>query len=161
MQTIHRRVMPVGTMTNRTIEGIAVPYRSLSCVLRDKPRPYRERMEPRAMQIDDSVSMFIQHEPNAVPLARTGAGTLRFEEREEGLGFSCDLPECREDVAEALRRGDLDGSVSVGFIVSEGGDTWTHSRGAPSIRTVRSARLVELSLVCAGAYGSLARGVLK
>ncbi len=154
MTKIERRTLPAGTMKNRTIDGIAVPYNSLSVVLRDRPRPYRERMEPRAMQIDDSVSMFIQHEPSSVPLGRTGAGTLRFEERAEGLGFACDLPECRKDVIEALERGDFDGSVSVGFIVSEGGDTWKHNRGGPSIRTVRNARLVEISLVSSGAYGS-------
>jgi HK97 family phage prohead protease len=153
-------MMPAEALTKtragstRTIEGIAVPYRSLSVILRDRPRAYREKIEPRAMQIDDSVSMFIQHNPGGVPLARTGAGTLRFEERENGLGFECDLPDCRQDVVEALERGDFDGSVSVGFIVAEDGDTWQHRRSGPSVRTVRAARLVELSLVTAGAYGS-------
>jgi len=138
----------------RMIEGVAVPYRSLSVILRDRPRPYRERIAPGAMEVDDSVSMFIQHDHGGVPLARTGAGTLRFEERENELGFACDLPECRQDVIEALERGDFDGSVSVGFIVAEDGDTWQHRRSGPSVRTVRAARLVELSLVTAGAYRS-------
>lgn len=152
MAKIEHRMMPAGTLTKRTLEGLAVPYRSLSVVLRDRPRAYREKIEPRAMQIDDSVSMFVQHNHGGVPLARTGAGTLRFEEKESGLGFACDLPDCRQDVIEALERGDFDGSVSVGFIVAEDGDTWQHRRSGPSVRTVRAARLVELSLVTAGAY---------
>ena len=78
MAKIEHRMMPAGTLTKRTLEGIAVPYRSLSVILRDRPRAYREKIEPRAMQIDDSVSMFIQHNPGDVPLGRTGAGTLRF-----------------------------------------------------------------------------------
>jgi HK97 family phage prohead protease len=150
-------MMPAGTLTKRTLEGLAVPYRSLSVVLRDRPRAYREKIEPRAMQIDDSVSMFIQHNPGDVPLGRTGAGTLRFEERDSGLEFACDLPESRQDVIEALERGDFDGSVSVGFIVAEDGDTWQHRRSGPSVRTVRAARLVELSLVTSSAYRTSSR----
>lgn len=109
------------------------------------------------MKIDDSVSMFIQHDSSGVPLARTGAGTLRFEEQENGLGYECDLPECRQDVIEALERGDFDGSVSIGFIVAEDGDTWQHRRSGPSVRTVRAARLVELSLVTSSAYRTSSR----
>jgi HK97 family phage prohead protease len=157
MTKIERRMMPAGTLTKRTLEGLAVPYRSLSVVLRDRPRAYREKIEPRAMQIDDSVSMFIQHNPGDVPLGRTGAGTLRFEERDSGLEFACDLPESRQDVIEALERGDFDGSVSVGFIVAEDGDTWQHRRSGPSVRTVRAARLVELSLVTSSAYRTSSR----
>ena len=157
MKKIERRMMPAGTLTKRTLEGLAVPYRSLSVVLRDRPRAYREKIEPRAMQIDDSVSMFIQHNPGDVPLGRTGAGTLRFEERDSGLEFACDLPESRQDVIEALERGDFDGSVSVGFIVAEDGDTWQHRRSGPSVRTVRAARLVELSLVTSSAYRTSSR----
>jgi HK97 family phage prohead protease len=150
-------MMPAGTLTKQTLEGLAVPYRSLSVVLRDRPRAYREKIEPRAMQIDDSVSMFIQHNPGDVPLGRTGAGTLRFTERDSGLEFACDLPESRQDVIEALERGDFDGSVSVGFIVAEDGDTWQHRRSGPSVRTVRAARLVELSLVTSSAYRTSSR----
>jgi HK97 family phage prohead protease len=157
MTKIERRMMPAGTLTKRTLEGLAVPYRSLSVVLRDRPRAYREKIEPRAMQIDDSVSMFIQHNPGDVPLGRTGAGTLRFEEKDSGLEFACDLPESRQDVIEALERGDFDGSVSVGFIVAEDGDTWQHRRSGPSVRTVRAARLVELSLVTSSAYRTSSR----
>jgi HK97 family phage prohead protease len=157
MTKIERRMMPAGTLTKRTLEGLAVPYRSLSVVLRDRPRAYREKIEPRAMQIDDSVSMFIQHNPGDVPLGRTGAGTLRFKERDSGLEFACDLPESRQDVIEALERGDFDGSVSVGFIVAEDGDTWQHRRSGPSVRTVRAARLVELSLVTSSAYRTSSR----
>lgn len=157
---LEHRMMPQAVrMTNsRTLEGVAVPYKSLSVTLRDRPRPYKERIEPRAMQWDDNVVMLLQHDPQTVPLARVGAGTMRLEESSDGLRFSVDLPECRSDVIEALNRGDLDGSVSIGFVCRE--DSWQHHRGGPSVRTVRAARLYEISIVTAGAYRG-ARGTLK
>ena len=93
--------------------------------------------------------MLYGHDMNSVPLASVRAGTLRFREEPEGLAFSVDLPESRADIREALERGDLDGSVSIGFIASE--DEW-QNRTNPSVRTVRRAQLVELSIVTAGAY---------
>ncbi len=157
---LEHRTMPMAIRptNSRTIEGIAVPYNSLSVTLRDRPRPYKERVEPRAMEYDDGVVMLLQHDPQTVPLARVGAGTMRVYESPEGLRFEADLPEARTDIMEALERGDLDGSVSIGFVCRE--DSWQHRRGAPSVRTVRSAVLHEISLVTAGAYRG-ARGALK
>lgn len=101
--------------------------------------------------------MMVQHNPGGVPIGRVGAGTLEFEETAEGLMFRCNLPESRMDIREALERGDLDGSVSIGFQCDE--DDWMHTKSA-SLRTVRKARLAELSIVTAGAYRG-ARGCMK
>ena len=157
---LEHRMMPTAVrLTNsRTLEGIAVPYNSLSVTLRDRPRPYKERIEPRSIQWDDNVVMLMQHDPQTVPLARVGAGTMRVFDSSDGLRFEADLPENRADVIEALSRGDLDGSVSIGFVCRE--DSWQHHRGAPSVRTVRAATLHEISIVSAGAYRG-ARGSLK
>ncbi len=154
----HRMMQATVRPNSRTIEGIAVPYNSLSVTLRDRPRPYKERMDPGAMNWDDSVVALVQHDQQSVPLARVGAGTMRVSNAAEGLRFEIDLPENRTDIIEALERGDLDGSVSVGFVCQD--DSWRHSRGAPSVRTVRSAMLHEISVVSRGAYAS-ARGALK
>ena len=61
------------------------------------------------------------------------------------------LPDARDDVREALSRGDFDGSVSIGFIVDE--DEYQHYEKG-SIRTVTRGHLVELSIVTRGAYAS-------
>lgn len=89
-------------------------------------------------------------------MARVGAGTLQFEESPNGLMFRAVLPESREDIREALRRGDLDGSVSIGFVCED--DEWVHGSAA-SLRTVRSGEIVELSIVSQAAYA--ARGTYK
>lgn len=104
---LEHRTMPMAIRptNSRTIEGIAVPYNSLSVTLRDRPRPYKERVEPRAMEYDDGVVMLLQHDPQTVPLARVGAGTMRVYESPEGLRFEADLPEARTDIMEALERG--------------------------------------------------------
>ncbi len=134
-----------------TVSGIAVPYNSSSVLLRDRPRPYRERFAPGAFpDIGEHVALFVGHDHRSLPLARVGAGTLSFSESDEGLRFTATLPDSRADVLEAISRGDI-GGVSIGFNSDD--DDWTHRRGnMPSDRVVKKASLYELSLVTAGAY---------
>jgi len=138
----------------RTVTGIAVPYNEASRPIPGAGRSFREVMAPGALRYDESTVMLVQHDQNGVPLARVGSGTLRFLESPEGLKFEADLPESREDIHEALQRGDLDGSVSVGMYVDD--DEWTHGNEV-SMRKVTEGRLIEVSLVTAGAYAG-ARG---
>lgn len=137
-------------------EGIAVPYNTTSVTLRDRRRPYKERMAPGSLRWSDDTVMLTQHDQRGIPLARVSAGTLRFSDAGNGLSFEADLPESRYDIREALRRGDLDGSVSIGFVCED--DDWVHGK-TTSLRTVRKAELIELSIVTAGAYP--ARGTYK
>jgi uncharacterized protein len=133
-----------------SISGIAVPYGKQSVVLKDRARPYREEFTPNSLNISENVALYVQHDSGGLPLARTGAKTLQFEEESNGLRFYAKLPESRKDVMEAIHRGDI-GGVSIGFIVDE--DVWEHrGNGAPSTRYVKRATLIELSLVAAGAY---------
>ena len=133
----------------RSVSGIAVPYNEASEPIPGAARAFREVMSPGALSYDEATVMLVQHDQNGVPLARVGSGTLRFRESSKGLEFEADLPESREDIHEALQRGDLDGSVSVGMYVDD--DEWTHGSDS-SMRKVTRGRLVELSLVTAGAY---------
>ena len=141
----------------RTLSGIAVPYGSLSHVLHDRARPYRERFQRGALAHMESTILLYGHDMSGVPLASVRGSTLSFSETEAGLSFSATLPESRPDIREALQRGDLDGSVSIGFVAEE--DTW-QNRTNPSVRTVRRAKLHELSIVLSGAYPK-ATGVFK
>ena len=137
-------------------DGIAVPYNTTSVTLRDRRRPYKERIAPGSLRWSDDTVMLTQHDQRGIPLARVAAGTLRFHDNGNGLAFEAELPESRADIREALRRGDLDGSVSIGFVCED--DDWVHGK-TTSLRTVRKAELVELSIVTAGAYP--ARGTYK
>jgi phage head maturation protease len=151
MRKIERRFIATArtsTDGRRTLAGTAVPYDGMSHVLRDRPRPYRERFTRGALEIGDGV-----------PLAAVRSGTLRFRETDQGLEFEADLPEARADIREALERGDLSGAVSIGFYLREGGDEW-NNRTNPAVRTVRAAELVELSIVPEGAYPT-AKGSFK
>jgi len=138
-------------MENRTISGVAVPYNSPSQLLTDRARPYREEFRMGAFpHIGDNVALYVQHDHRSLPLARTGAGTLRFTESERGLMFEADLPESRPDILEAVERGDIAG-VSIGFSPIK--DEWNHRNNKlPSSRTILSAHLYELSLVANPAY---------
>lgn len=161
MRTIERRAVALrfdakpATAGGLTLAGVAVPYGTLSRTLHDRPRPYRERFNRGAVAVSDSVVMLYGHDATGVPLARVGAGTLRFRDAADGLRFEADLPP--GPVATAIERGDLDGSVSVGFMLDE--DEW-QNRTKPAVRTVRAATLVELSVVMVGAYES-AKGAIQ
>ena len=138
-------------------EGVAVPYNATSVTLRDRRRPYKERIAPGALRWDGNTVMLTQHDQRGIPLARVSSGTLRFSDGADGLEFEADLPESRTDIREALQRGDLDGSVSIGFVCND--DDWVHGKST-SLRTVREADLVELSICSQGAYPG-ARGDYK
>lgn len=149
---IERRNLAPGRTTfddsnGNTMRGMAMPYGQLSRILEDRARPYRERFERGALRHSDATVLIYGHDLGSVPMARVGAGTLSFRQTDAGLEFSAELPD--GPVATALQRGDLDGSVSVGFVMES--DTW-QNRTNPSVRTVRAAELVELSIVIQGAY---------
>lgn len=146
-----RRFQVRAVADGNTFAGLALPYGGFSEVLNDRARPYRERFTRGAMNTSEQTVALYGHDPTGVPLARVGAETLRFKQTAEGLEFSMDLPESRPDIREALHRGDLTGAVSVGFYVKEDGEEW-QTRTKPAVRTVRSAELVELSVVPIGAY---------
>ena len=155
----HRRAAITTTRTGNTLAGVAVPYGEFSHVLHDRPRAYRERFTRGAMNPNPETVMLYGHDPSGVPLGRVAAGSLRFQDTPAGLMFEVDLPESRADLREALERGDLSGAVSVGFYVEADGDEWQNKTN-PAVRTVRSAELVELSIVQQGAYENAA-GELK
>ncbi len=154
---LHLRMAAPGTISakieDNTLTGIAVPYGKMSAVLRDKSRPYREIVEPGSLKWDERTVMYTQHDHRGIPLARVGSNTLRFSESAEGLRFSASLPESRVDVREALERGDLDGSVSIGFVVDK--QEWSNY-GKSSVRRVTRGHLIELSIVANGAYSQAA-----
>ena len=139
------------TTSDNSLSGIAVPYNELSHPIPGAGRSFREKIRPGALTYDENTVMLTQHDQRGVPLARVGAGTLSFRETPDGLEFTAKLPDSRPDIREAFERGDLDGSVSIGFYVEPDGDRWTHGKKS-SIREVTSGHIVEVSAVVQGAY---------
>jgi HK97 family phage major capsid protein/HK97 family phage prohead protease len=138
--------------TGKTISG-KIPYNSLSLDLGG----FCEKLSPRCfsptLKTKERVLMLWSHDP-AKPLASTEAGTLRLQDKPDGLYFTAELGETTwaKDALEAIRNKITTG-VSFGFRVLPNGDTWEQTKTG-RIRTVLAAELRELSPVSWPAYPS-------
>jgi phage head maturation protease len=137
--------------------GVAVPYGQYADI-REHGVSFRERFAPGSIVAPKSATLRMTH-ARGVPLARVGAGTLSFRDSAEGLIFSAELPESRPDIREALERGDLDGSVSIGFVALRDKKTPTPGSRYSFTRDVLAAKLDHLAIVETPAYAS-AKGQL-
>lgn len=90
------------------------------------------------------VRMFWNHDSGRL-LASTKAKTLRLVQDERGLLAEATLPETSDgrDMSALVRRGDVR-SMSFGFAVDKGGDTWSQDHKE---RTLTNVRLFEVSPV--------------
>jgi uncharacterized protein len=117
------------------------------------PLPFTERIAPgafkRSLKSRNNIFMFYNHDSGQV-LASTRAGTMTLTEDSRGLKVDAQLANTSSgrDVAELLKRGDLD-AMSFGFSVPTGGDSW-NDKGTE--RTLKSVRLFEVSVVAMPAY---------
>ena len=122
-----------------------------------EPLPFTERIAKgafkRSLRSRNDIKFLWNHDSGEI-LGSTRAGTMSLVEDDRGLRVEGMLPQTSrgKDVAELLRRNDID-SMSFGFSVPQGGDTWS-SDG--SERTLKSVRLHEVSLVAWPAYTATA-----
>jgi HK97 family phage major capsid protein/HK97 family phage prohead protease len=128
----------------RTLHGYAAVYGAESGDLGG----FRERIQAGAfagvLGADADVRCLLNHDPNVV-LGRTASGTLRLFDEQRGLRFEVDLPESRQDIREAVQRGDIDGA-SFRFKVGE--ESWEGE-----MRTVKTiAELHDVTVATYGAY---------
>jgi HK97 family phage prohead protease len=144
-------------------EGDGMAFTGYAAVFNSdsEPLPFIERIAPGAfansLSSRNEIKMFLNHETSRV-LASKRAGTLRLSEDAHGLRVEADLPPTTDgkDLAILMRRGDGD-SMSFGFSVPSGGDTWSPD-GAT--RELREVRLHEVSIVTAfPAYTATSAGV--
>jgi len=126
----------------RTVVGWAAVYDVTS----EDLGGFREVIKPGAFAdvLDGDVRALLNHDPSQV-LGRTKSGTLRLADDERGLRFEVDLPESRDDLREAVARGDLDGAS---FRFAVGDEEWDDN-----VRTVKTVKsLSDLSLATYPAY---------
>jgi HK97 family phage prohead protease len=114
--------------------------------------PFIEQVTPcffNASQSRDwpDVICCYNHDTNML-LGATRPKTLRLAVDSIGLEYECDLPACREDVWQAVERGDV-ASSSFKFIATE--DTWDYANGM-AMRTLLSGKLFDVSAVNVPAY---------
>jgi len=134
----------------RTLRGVAAVYNQQSREITEYGRTFRETIAPGAFSrsLGEDIKLFYNHD-SRMPLARTRAKTLALMDKADGLHYSATLPETTlgNDVRELMQRGDLSGEMSFGFYVEA--DEWNKAR---TERTVRQAKLVEVSIVVDAAY---------
>lgn len=122
--------------------------------------PFRERVAPTAfsktLKDQADVRLLVNHD--GVPLARTKSGTLELKSSEMGLhamtpdGKPLDRNNPRvQEVVSAMQRGDLD---QMSFAFQAVKDEWDDepADGGTSIRTIREAKLFDVSVVTYPAY---------
>ena len=122
-----------------------------------EPLPFTEQIAPgafrKSLRARNDIKFLWNHDTGEI-LGSTRAGTMALVEDAYGLKVEGLLPNTSRgrDVAELLRRGDID-AMSFGFSVPQGGDSWS-ADGAQ--RTLNSVRLHEVSLVAFPAYSATA-----
>jgi hypothetical protein len=113
-----------------------------------EPLPFIETIAPgafrRSLQSGKEVRMYLNHNSDLV-LGSTKASTLRVTEDERGLYVEARLPDTTygRDLSVLMQRGDVH-SMSFGFSVPAGGDSWSSSGES---RELREIRLHEVSVV--------------
>lgn len=138
-----------------TFSGYAAVFNSES-----EPLPFTEVIAPgafaRSLKSRNDVKLLVNHDTGRV-LGSTRANTLRLIEDANGLRAEADLPPTSDgkDISILLQRGDIR-SMSFGFTVPAGGDSW-NAEG--TVRTLKSVRLHEVSIVTFPAYEATSASV--
>jgi HK97 family phage prohead protease len=98
-----------GEGKSTTIAGLATPYNTLS----EEIWGFYEIIEPGAFGdlSREDVYAAPHHDPRQI-IGRVSAGTLRLDDREDGLYFEVDLPDttAAKDLIESVKRGDIKGN---------------------------------------------------
>lgn len=107
-----------------------------------------------AESINDDIYAAWNHNSSEI-LGRNTAGTLKLQEDEIGLRYEITPPSWAERYVESIERGDVRGSS---FIFRSEVDEWDES-GEMTLRTVKKAKLFEVSPVTSPAYPTSEAGV--
>jgi HK97 family phage prohead protease len=152
---------------SKKVSGYAARYNVLSHML---PGGFKERIAKRAFDKvlagNPDVVCTFNHDNNQV-MGRTSSGTLQLRGDDDGLGFTCDLPNtsAARDLHELVTRGDIK-ECSFAFMLGDEDQDWNeeddleNERGSSVgraarviVRTIKNfSKLVDVSLVTSPAY---------
>lgn len=137
------RAVEADTEMPMRFAGYAAVFNSPS-----EPLPFIETIAPgafrRSLKSDSEKRMFLNHNTDQV-LASTRSATLSLSEDDRGLYVEAELPDTTygRDLSILMQRGDVH-SMSFGFSVPRGGDSWSEDG---SSRELREVILHEVSVV--------------
>lgn len=137
------RAVEADTEMPMRFAGYAAVFNSPS-----EPLPFIETIAPgafkRSLKSDSEKRMFLNHNTDQV-LASSRAGTLSLSEDDRGLYVEAELPDTTygRDLSVLMQRGDVH-SMSFGFSVPKGGDSWNEDGTS---RELREVILHEVSVV--------------
>ena len=151
MDGVETRHITVNDFEVRDIDsGAGMEFSGYAAVFNSpsQPLPFIERIAPgafaRSLRSRNEIKLFVNHDTSRV-LASKRAGTMRLSEDAYGLRVDATLPDTSDgrDMAYLIRRGDID-SMSFGFTVPQGGDSWSDDGQE---RELREVRLHECSII--------------
>jgi HK97 family phage prohead protease len=137
------RAVEADTEMPMRFAGYAAVFNSPS-----EPLPFIETIAPgafrRSLKSDSEKRMFLNHNTDQV-LASTRSATLSLSEDDRGLYVEAELPDTTygRDLSILMQRGDVH-SMSFGFSVPRGGDSWSEDGTS---RELREVILHEVSVV--------------
>lgn len=151
-RTVEYRTVEVGPLELRVADEDTdgMSFRGYAAVFNSpsEPLPFTETIAPgafrRSLNSGREVRAFVNHDMGQV-LATTKNDSLRLSEDDRGLLVEAQLPNTTagRDLAELVRTGTVH-SMSFGFSVPRGGDTWSEDRTS---RELREVILHEVSVV--------------
>jgi HK97 family phage prohead protease len=139
------------------ISGYAAVFNSPTTIPTFMGNSFREVIKPgafdRALKEKQDVRALFNHNSDAIPLARTKSGTLKLSVDERGLKYEFEAPNTTQgqDLAESIRRGDVDGSS---FAFTPRKQTWLKDDKGGATRELNDVDLHDVSPVTDPAYPS-------
>jgi len=136
-----------GSDSQPKVEGYAATFGTVTNIGKFNEVIQRGAFKRSIAEGDDVVAL-IDHNPSMI-LGRRSAGTLTLEEDAKGLRFSCVLPDTTvaRDAYANLKAGNLR-ECSFGFYVdNEDGEDWAQQADGTMLRTLKSVRLYDVSVV--------------
>jgi HK97 family phage prohead protease len=144
-----------GTDTAPKIEGMAATFGTVTDI-----GQFREVIQKGAFTrsladpTQEKVCLY-NHNPDVV-LGRVSAGTLSLEQTDRGLKFSCSVPDttAARDVYTNLKLGNIrECSFGFGIDDPDNDESWQAQSDGTMLRTLKSVRLFDVSVVTFPAYG--------
>ena len=153
---VAQELRAAGSDTEKKIEGYAATFGTVADIAN-----FREVIRSGAFtrtladQTQEIVALFNHNED--VILGRKSAGTLRLEQDDKGLRFSCSIPDttAARDVYTNLKLGNIR-ECSFGFRIDDPDtdESWQKESDGTMLRTLKNVRLFDVSVVTFPAYSN-------